>query len=177
MMVLTSLGNSVPTYATNNCFEGPSYTFDQNLENENYYLLSENGNKLNIIETSIINGIDDNEPTIQPRASWILMGSNLKKTNKAWVTVLSIISTVTGGGSLIKASHPILSVFSFVGDQLFVTLYIKFSQSYRSDCTSYIKEIDDYYQYSNYTGSIKSKTIYFYSVRPDYAGQNCMAYN
>lgn len=30
MMVLTSLGNSVPTYATNNCFEGPSYTFDQN---------------------------------------------------------------------------------------------------------------------------------------------------
>lgn len=152
-------------------------------ENGNYYLLSENGNKLNFIETSIVNTDDSIQPTIQPRASWILIASNMKKTNKAWVTVLGYISTVTGGGGLIKGSHPILGVISFVtgaaalvGDQIFVTFYIKFSQSYRSDCTSYIKEVDDYYQYSNYTGFVKSNTVYFHAVRPDYAGQNCMSY-
>lgn len=153
-------------------------------ENNNYYLLSENGERLNFIETTFIDEIENEERTIQPRAaSWVLIASNLKKTNKSWVTVLSIISTATGGGSLIKGAHPILGQISFVtgvaalvGDQLYVTLYIKYSQSYRSDCTSYIKEVDDYYQNSNYTGFIKTKTTYFHSIKPDDADQNCMAY-
>lgn len=152
-------------------------------ENGNYFLLSENGKKLTFIESSPIPEFIQ-EGFIQPRASWILLGNNMHKTNKAWVTVLSIISTVAGGGSLIKGAHPIIGTISFVtglvatvGDQIFVTLYIVFSQSYRSDCTSYIKEVDDYYQYSNYTGYLKSQTIYFHSERPDYAGQNCLAYN
>ena len=152
-------------------------------ENGNYLLLSENGEKLTFIESSSLPEFAP-KSLIQPRASWILLGNNMHKTNKAWVTVLSIISTVVGGGSLIKGAHPIIGTISFitsliatVGDQIFVTLYIVFSQSYRSDCTSYIKEVDDYYQYSNYTGYLKSQTIYFHSERPDYAGQNCLAYN
>lgn len=153
-------------------------------ENEDYYLLSENGEKLIFIETTIV---DDNvvvsDSSIQPRASWILLGENMKKTNKSWVTVLSVISTAAGATSYI-VKHPVIGAISFVsgavalvGDQLYATLYILFSQSYRSDCTSYIKEVDKYYQYSNYTGFIKSNTIYFYSTRPDYAGQNCLAYS
>lgn len=150
----------------------------------NYYLISESGSKLPLIETEHIeNNLKSNE-LFAAQASWILLGSNMKKTNKAWVQVLSIISVVTGGGSLIKGMHPVIGVISFVtsvaatvGDKLFVTFYIIYSQSYRSDCTSYMKEVDNYYQYSNYTGFIKSQTVYFHTERPDYAGQNCLAYN
>lgn len=154
-------------------------------ENEDYYLLSKNGNKLKFIETSFINTPTPNEniDLIQPMSSWILLGNNFTKTNKEWVTVLGIIGTVTGGASLIKGAHPILgtisvitSVAATVGGQLYVTLYIRFSQYYRSDCTSYIKEVDDYYQYNNFTGFVKSNTVYFHSIRPENAGQNCMAY-
>ena len=49
-------------------------------ENNNYYLLSENGERLNFIETTFIDEIENEERTIQPRAaSWVLIASNLKK--------------------------------------------------------------------------------------------------
>lgn len=160
-------------------------------ENENYYLISENGSKLPFIETEYLDQeevfpvttIKSND--VMSRASWVAINTGTNyyhKTNKTWVTVLGIISAVTGSINL-RIKHSVLGTISYisgvaatVGDQLYATLYVQYKQLYRSDCRSYILEYDWYYQHSNYTDFKGSASWEFHSVRPDNAGQNCRAY-
>ena len=74
----------------------------------------------------------------------------------------------------------ILGLFSVgvaIGESAMVTYYISFDQYCKSDCTSYIKEVQRWYVYSNYTKLAATHNKYFHTVNPGAAGQNCLAYS
>lgn len=112
-------------------------------------------------------------------SSYRLVG---RTTNKVLVDVLGAVSLATGIAGL-KISHPALGVISVISgavsmveDATYATLYIERYQSTAEGCSSYIREKKEYYQYSNYTGFVKSTVSYFHSIRPDQAGGKCAEY-
>lgn len=153
-------------------------------ENGNINMYSENGNVLPLITTEYQNNLPNSTSTsssavtnlssrnITLATTW---GTNLGpfyRTNKVLVDVLGLISA-TSGVATIKFKHPILGIIStvtgvvsYVGDKAYATLYIKYYQAHDTSNFTYVKQTDSYYQYSNYTGFVKSYTSYFYSSKP-----------
>lgn len=165
-------------------------------EGENIDMISENGEVLPLVITEYQNStailpelidansepiIGDTEIIVQEseqitsplaRASFGKERGPFTKTNKTLVEVLAIISTATG---LVyrKVRHPLLGEISFitglvatVGTYAYKTLYIKYWQASSTSNATYIRERDNYYNYNNYTGFVKSRTWHFYSSRP-----------
>ncbi|MGL5563098.1 MAG: hypothetical protein ACRDCN_10825 [Tannerellaceae bacterium] len=115
-------------------------------------------------------------------AYWLSEAGGIKGKTGGWLTVLSIVvsaggwvATLTGnvvGGYISQVVSSALTIGSLV----YTTYYTITYQSRRSDCTSYIRERKNFYQYSNHSGYLKQTYSYFHSVRPDYAGGACMGY-
>ena len=154
-------------------------------DENNVYCVSSSGKTLKIMEnitedpTELINNLE----TYSTRSgSWVLVTQHLKGTNNMLLQAISEVSTVGGavawacGNALFGSIFTITGLFSYVGQKLTVTLYTDYDRYYRSDCTTYIRDYIRFYQYNNYTGYVGAGNSYFHSVRPDYSGQNCMAY-
>ena len=95
-----------------------------------------------------------------------------QKTNKVLIEVLGVISAGTAAASF-KINHPVLGIISgitgiagYVGDKLYKTFYINYWQSYATNNSTYVKQRENYFQYNNYTGFVKSRTWYFYLSQP-----------
>lgn len=151
------------------------------------YCVSSSGETLKIME----NISEDETQTIDQYAeenssarsgSWVLVTRHLKGTNTMLLQAVSEISTIGGtvawvcGNSLFGSIFTITGLFSYIGQKMTVTLYTDYDRYYKSDCTTYIRDYIRFYQYNNYTGYVGAGNSYFHSVRPDYSGQNCMAY-
>lgn len=165
-------------------------------EGENLNMISENGEVLPLLITeyqdssaTLPNFIDtqskpifgDTEIVVQEdneRISTLATTSFGKergpftKTNKTLVEVLAIISAGTAAIAF-KVKHPALGIISgitgiaaTVGGYAYKTLYVKYWQASSTTNSTYIRERDNYYNYNNYTGFVKSKTWHFYSSRP-----------
>ncbi|MCI9092872.1 MAG: hypothetical protein HFF36_03655 [Coprobacillus sp.] len=152
-------------------------------EGENIIMLSEEGKKIMISEMIYEN--DDsvkgyhniNQPVAS--SSKVIKATSYGKeygpyykTNKSLVTVLSLLSTVTG---LFSVKHPILGkvsitlgVAAIVGDTIYKTCYIKYWQALDNNKATNVKERQRWYDKPNYTNFLKERTIYFSSVRPGY---------
>lgn len=120
--------------------------------------------------------------TSKASSYWLSEGPGIKSSTTAFVTVLATIITI--GGYLAEIKFPLIgkvvAKVSFglaVGSVFRKTYYTIKYQSKRSDCTTYIKQRTNYYEYSNYT-TLKS-TLYttFHSVNPTYVGGRCALYN
>lgn len=154
-------------------------------DENNVYCVSSSGETLKIMENIAEDStelIDDLETYSARAGSWVLVAQHLKGTNTMLLQAMSIISTV-GGTVTWKCSNKvwgaifsITGLFALVGQTLTVTLYTDYDRYYKSDCTTYIKDYIRFYQYNNYTGYVGAGNSYFHSVRPDYSGQNCLAY-
>lgn len=152
--------------------------------NNNYYLISEQNGGLSIFtsdgkEIPVLESLEYNSdgapnfacqysnPEIghspnSTNATWVNISSGLRKTSTDYLQVLSVINAAVG---LFSVAHPVLGAINAVlgagvtvGSVVAKTYYISYSQYYRSDCTTYIKEVQDWYEYSNYTGYVKSRT-------------------
>lgn len=96
-----------------------------------------------------------------------------KKTNKTLVEILGILGSA-GTALSFKIKHPVLGIVSgitgiagsTIGTYAYKTLYIKYWQSHSTTNYTYVRERDNYYNYNNYTGFVKSRTWNFYSSRP-----------
>ena len=151
---------------------------------EDMVFISKSGNRLVVFETLYNEGTPTrldmiNNLTGNTKGSWILTGSHLKKTNTLLLEAISIMSGIASCiplGTAFTVTLSIIGVFSAVGQRSYVTLYIDYDMYYRSDCTTYLREYDRYFQYSNYSGNAGASNYYYHTVRPDYAGQNCLAY-
>lgn len=86
--------------------------------------------------------------------------------NKEWVTAVDIISLSTGGiawktsSALLGTISLAAAAFSFIGQRLYKTLYTKIDVYSHNTCPYKGKTYTRYYQYSNWTGYIKSLTRY-----------------
>ncbi|MDX8420424.1 hypothetical protein MOZ60_10040 [Stecheria sp. CLA-KB-P133] len=164
--------------------EGNKYTI---IADENdIYCISQYGESLKVMEYTpdipSTESLNKSEAIVASSGSWILMAQHIKGTNTLLLQAISEIATIGGtiswlcSNSLFGAIFNILGVFSYVGQKMTVTLYTDYDRYYKSDCTTYFKDYVRFYQYNNYTGYVGAGNSYFHSVRPDYAGQNCMAY-
>lgn len=152
-------------------------------EGENIVMLSEKGEKIKISEMiyendeSVKSYYDINYSTASSSktmkaASYGKEYGPYYKTNKSLVTVLSLLSTVTG---LFSVKHPVLGKISItlgvaavVGDMVYKTCYIKYWQALDKNKATNVKERQRWYDKANYTKFLKERTIYFSSVRPGY---------
>lgn len=151
----------------------------------NVYCVSSSGETLKIMENITDDQtelIDDLETYSARAGSWVLVAQHIKGTNTMLLQAIAVVNTV---GSIVTwkcknkvfgAIFNIVGLFTLVGQQLTVTLYTDYDRYYKSDCTTYIKDYIRFYQYNNYTGYVGAGNSYFHSVRPDYSGQNCLAY-
>lgn len=154
-------------------------------DGDNLYLLSENDEKLMLVESIIIDDIGEKiSESVQPRSSWILLAANLKKNNNYLLVVIQFLSKVGQVATVLARCDALSIVFTltieFAIDELgtfWKTIYIEYMQYYRSDCTTYIYEKGTCYENSNYTGYMDRYAIYYHTVKPDSLGQNCMAYS
>lgn len=94
------------------------------------------------------------------------------KTNKTLVTVLGAAGTI-GGVIALKINHPLLGTvstiagaISWVADQAYATLYVKYYQAYATYDPTYVRQTEYFYNYNNYTSLVKSRVWHFYSSRP-----------
>lgn len=161
------------------------YEYSIVADESSVWCVSESGDSLKVLDNtstddpteSYLTAINSENNT---NGSWVLAVQHLKGTNTLMLQAIGIISSVAGvivwKCQALSMILNITGLFSSVGQSLSVTLYTDSDRYYMSDCTTYFKVYTRYYQYSNYTGYSGSGTSYFHSVRPDYAGQNCMAY-
>lgn len=154
----------------------------------NIRFIAENGNELLAYSS---HEIDSQYKSYKPAGfgedreravSWKMAVSGAKKESSIVLTAVGILASVAGVitwncTSAIGLAIAITGLFTAVGQSKTVTLYVIYDQYYRSDCTTYIKEVDRYYKKNDYTEYAGTKTIYFHSVKPDHAGQNCLAYS
>lgn len=154
-------------------------------EDENINLYSESGEVLPILITEYdpsnesvyleqSTNLEDSSNTLSAKAA-TTFGKEygpFKKTNKVLIEVLGMISATTGAAAF-KIKHPVLGIVSgitgisgYVGDKLYKTFYIKYWQAHAKNDSTYVKQRENYYQYNNYTGFVKSRTIHFHSSRP-----------
>ncbi|WP_285767229.1 hypothetical protein [Peribacillus sp. SI8-4] len=145
-------------------------------EGENVNLYSESGQILPLLITEYVDFNPYSEDITQSpmaRAAYGKERGPFKKTNKALVEILTVVSAGTAAASF-KLKHPVLGTISgitgivgFIGDKVYKTFYIKFWQSNKIGDSTYVKERRNYYQYNNYSsGFVKSYTTYFYSSQP-----------
>lgn len=148
-------------------------------EGENINMYSEDGKVLPLLITEYQNSslITSSSPTslsstsnISPRLTFGPNYGPMKKTNKVLVDVVSDINVAA---SVIGIWHPILGVITVVVgvvtwalEKAYATLYIQYYQSICTTDSTYYRETDYYYQYSNYTGYVSSNVWYFYTSRP-----------
>ena len=85
---------------------------------------------------------------------------------------------------LFEAFHPIIGKIQLVLDTVEVgasylhTFYIYYYQQYMSDCQTYVKETNDYYDDPAHNKFVKRYINTFHSARPDYTGvPACMNYS
>ena len=170
--------NRMKLIADGNVFE---IVADEN----NIYCVSSSGETLKVMEnrTEDPTELMDNLEKYSTRSgSWVLGAQHLKGTNTMLLQAISEISAVGGlvawkcKNDLFSSIFTITGIFAYIGQKLTVTLYTDYDRYYRSDCTTYVRDYIRFYQYSDYTGYAGDGNSYFHSVRPDYAGQNCMAY-
>lgn len=156
-------------------------------EGENVYGYSKKGKKIPIIETEYQNenqnqGFVSNNPVTNSLNETKYMASSshsfgpdrgpFYKTNKTLVTVLGAVSAITTAVDLvfpngITSTISVASgLISWVGDQAYVTLYIKYYQAFSTSNPTYVRETANYYTYNNYTGFVKQTVSYFYSSKP-----------
>ena len=163
------------------------YEYSIVADDSSVWCVSESGDSLKILDSTSTDDPTESDLTAtnsvnNTNGTWVLAAQHLKGTSTLMLQAISEISTV-GGAIAWMCKCPTLSsfftitgIFSFIGQKCSVTLYTDSDRYYMSDCTTYFKVVTRYYQYSNYTGPAGTGTSYFHSVRPDYAGQNCMAY-
>ncbi|MDX8418937.1 hypothetical protein MOZ60_02380 [Stecheria sp. CLA-KB-P133] len=164
--------------------EGNRYTIIA--DEYDIYCVSESGESLKVLEYLPDNpsNEDHSEEKMMAAASgsWILMAQHIKGTNTLLLQAISEIVTISGLVSwncicpAIGRILVIVGIFTLVGQKKTVTLYTDYDRYYKSDCTTYFRDYVRFYQYNNYTGYAGDGYSYFHSVRPDYAGQNCLAY-
>ena len=154
-------------------------------DENNIYCISSSGETLKVMEnvTEDPTELISNPEKYSARSgSWVLGAQHLKGTNTMLLQAIAEISAVGSyvtwkcKNELFNTIFTITGIFAFIGQKLTVTLYTDYDRYYRSDCTTYIRDYIRFYQYNNYTGYVGDGNSYFHSVRPDYAGQNCMAY-
>ena len=166
-------------------------------------LVSENGNRLRVYEFAPDNTENVETQTdpssqqlfaecssaqVSSNGSWILLAQHLKGTSTMLLQAVSEVSFMSGivcwacqslgaaGLGIVGGALNIVSLFSYIGEKMTVTLYTDYDKYCKGDCITYIHEYIRYYQYNNYSGYAGVADSYFHSVRPDYAGQNCLAY-
>jgi hypothetical protein len=159
-------------------------------ENFNYYIYSPDGNAVPLTVSYITSGEEvysrenNNEMLGKDpkttRGSWGQEYGPFQKTSHDWVQVVDIISVA---GQIIEIVHPVLGrITTVAADSVSIGMsyvkvyYIKYWQSYMSDCPTYVKERSRYYEDSGYSNYVAQYTSYFHSVRPDYAGGACLNY-
>lgn len=171
--------------------------FDVELVGNKVNYVSQNGKVLTVFEyipesdeseimQNVIN--DKNNLTSAKAGRWILAASGVRGRTNMLLEALSYAVTAAGvivwtvskiGGVTFSTIDSVLTwtgAFTAVGQVLYQTAYTVYDRYYKSDCTTYYKDIITIYQYSSYTGKVGNATNYFHSVNPSSAGQNCLAY-
>ena len=170
---------------------GNRYILD--LENTELYISSSTSGRELVYKDSMLGLSTIDIPLSKPvqastRGTWIRVTEGFINGGykQGWLTILSLVSgTLTHGViagllNLNGRSVNILWAISMavtIGQSIFVTIYYKCRQSYMSDCPTYIKQEDLYYQYSGYTGYCGSATYTFHSVNPSFSNPACLAYS
>ena len=160
--------------------------YDVSVSLTNITLTSSNNENLNILSFEpdekdkelFEDVVSANSISVPSNGSWILMASGIRGHSSLYVK--AYLFFVASGVQMLKLYVPSLEIYldiaaggialgsEFIED--FDTVYDRY---YMSDCTTYFREYTRYYNDGEYAGSGNS---YFHSVRPDYAGQNCLAY-
>lgn len=175
--------NSATLFVNNKQYTIVSQGFNLYLLDNNgqtfQFVISEDENSL-LPKTAIITNVDRIRAT---NASWIFMSSGNTRTETSYLPIIEVIANVSGALYDVF-QHPIFGTITILagyiigsaGNYAWLTLYIVYDLYYRSDCTTYYKEDYSCYADSAHQVWLKNGIRYYHSVRPDYAGQNCVAY-
>jgi len=161
------------------------------IEGYNMYLVDNHNNVFQFVLSSDNGSLPNSIAQINKRdiksvyASWIFLSSGLTRTETSYLAIIETIAYISGAVYDVF-QHPLFGIISILAGYIvdsgngyaWVTLYIKYDLYYRSDCTTYYKEHYYLYSSSSYSNAsyIDQGDRYYHSVRPDYAGQNCLAY-
>lgn len=154
-------------------------------EGENINMYSENGEIMPILitehvespninntasDSKLSSAVMDTKSVVTPNASFGTNYGPFYKTNKVIVNVLSDIGQI---GSFITFVHPVIGTVSavigtvaWVAGKAYATLYIEYYQAIDTADSTHYRQTDYYYQYSNYSGFLKTNIWYFYTSRP-----------